>query len=524
MTSKRTIILSLCIFIICVFYYTYYYNYGISLTDEGYFINTTVRIMNGQLPYLDFRYYPPALNYLLAFIFEIFKIDLLYERLLWVFILSICVLMILKLSKIIMEFPFWIFPAILLLLIPGPWHKSIIPLLYLSAALMGFGYIKNKTNQIKWSFYCGVQTSISLYFRYDISGFLIVTFFCLITVNNLLLFPLRNRAFKNWLKEIIFYIIGLAIFMVPALIYAIYAQIQIEFLSDLVRRVSQEHKTMGFPFPKLDLSAITSNPSGFYFSALFYVPPIVLFSILFVLILRYYRNKTLKNEDMLVFLLWLLGLFSYNQTMVRTDYGHLLQSVQIPYILSSYLFWLCFRAVGRAVTWPKYLAKVSIVTILLFVCGTYIYLNVARGEFYGGTIGNIKNKTTRLLLPNARVFLEPSDAREIEDVVAFVNEKTAPDDPILVLPYEPMYYVLTGRCNPTQYDGIFPSTLSGTGMEKAYLRKIKNAHIKLIIYNDMKFTNEDKSRFSVYDKKIYNFIKLNYRLVKIIGNDQIYLK
>src|SRR4030067_1796858 len=61
-------------------YYISFFNYGISLGDEGFFVYGAERVLKGQLPMSDFTSYPPGSYFLLALLFKVFGVTLLVSR------------------------------------------------------------------------------------------------------------------------------------------------------------------------------------------------------------------------------------------------------------------------------------------------------------------------------------------------------------------------------------------------------------------------------------------------------------
>ena len=58
-------------------------------------------------------------------------------------------------------------------------------------------------------------------------------------------------------------------------------------------------------------------------------------------------------------------------------------------------------------------------------------------------------------LPQAGVFLEADEARQIREAVALVRAATAPGEPIFAYPAAPGFYYLADRPNPTRHNHLF---------------------------------------------------------------------
>lgn len=510
------------VFIAAAVYYLTYYNYGIGLSDEGIFVNSSLRILHGQVPYLDYQYYPPALNYILALMFKAFGTSILCERLLWVLILSTSAAMSWLISRELMAFPFCLFPPLMMIVVPGPWHKAMLPLLFLAAALAGNGYIMDKG--AKSALLCGITGGAAIYFRLDTSGFIVMSFAGLLVVANLLARPLEKGAFGTLAREAAALAGGLSAMLLPVAVLLGYLQYKSGYFVYIMKRMLGMRGNLGLPFPGLSLSLLATDPGAFFMGFLFYIPPLIYAAMFMTLVYRR-ATKGLDGRDLLLSLLLFLGVFSYNQTLVRTDYSHLMQGAHIPYILAAYIAWSLRHAVVQDARGGLRQAAGRAVTILTAAAAlTYCYVNVSLAHPYGGTLGIMKGRDTRLGLSRAPVILTPDEAAEVGGLVEVIVRNTAPGEPILVLPYEPMLYFLADRPNPTRFDGVFPGTLADRGREEEFIDAVRKGGVRLVVFTDMRFTPEEKSRLKNYNKGLYGFLTKEYRKVETIGGHEIYLK
>jgi hypothetical protein len=194
-------------------------------------------------------------------IFSIFGANLLYERFFWVLLIAAGVTMTFLVSRRLMAFPLSLFPPLLYLVVPGPWHKSSIPILLLAATLVGFDYINHKG--VSRAVYCGIIGGTAAYFRFDTAGFIVISFACVIFASNFLVRPIAEGAAKDWLKETFSMLAAVVAFFLPFAIFMVYLQFKNGFVTDMIRRILCEHGTMGLPFPPLEPSKffVTLIPS-----------------------------------------------------------------------------------------------------------------------------------------------------------------------------------------------------------------------------------------------------------------------
>ena len=506
-----------------VAYYLIYYNVGISLGDEGIFVNSTLRIMDGQIPYRDFFYYPPGANYILAALFKLFGVDLLVGRLLWVSVVSANVLLTFAIGRRIMPLPYAVVSSVAALLVPGPWHKSLIPFFFLSSSALAVRYISGKG--VANALLCGVLSGAVVYFRYDTAVFVFLSYMLLVFFSNIQGMRQGGGA-APWLRESASLSLGMATALIPASLFFLRMEGGVAIVRDVLFSAAGEKGAMGFPLPPLDSSLFTGGLTDIFGRLMFYMPVAVIAATGAVVLVRASRAGIGRDELLLVFLM-AAGLFAYNQTLVRADLPHLLQSIQVEYILVPYLAaqsvrFLENRRVGRPS--PIFPARSAVLAFLLATFGLFTYLNVSKANFYTGSIGVLRDKEVPLGIPGAEVYTDREDHDNIKGLVEYIRANTSASEPVWVAPFAPMLYVLSGRKNPTRYDGIFPATLTKPGFEKEYIGEIERSGVRLIVFQDMKFTDKESSRLRNYAPGVYGFIQANYEKKAEFGGYQVYMK
>tara|TARA_B100000953_G_C17852032_1_gene368667 strand:- start:55 stop:633 length:579 start_codon:yes stop_codon:yes gene_type:complete len=148
-------------------------------------------------------------------------------------------------------------------------------------------------------------------------------------------------------------------------------------------------------------------------------------------------------------------------------------------------------------------------------------MNVNHG-FYAGTIGAVRQETALLDIPRARVYTNSAEAEWIREVVDRIERYSKPNDPILALPLNPIFYFLTGRKNPTPYDWILPGMLDHED-ERKVIERLKAFPPKVVVFVDIPIDGKEDRRLANYTPLIYSYLVRNYTFKEMIGMFQILL-
>lgn len=121
----------------------------------------------------------------------------------------------------------------------------------------------------------------------------------------------------------------------------------------------------------------------------------------------------------------------------------------------------------------------------------------------------------------------PANTSRVEGLVAAVDSRTAPGDPILVLPDFPVLYFLTGRRNPTRIGWYETPQATKAGAEQA-VADMKRDPPKLVIlqtYDEGDFLRTGpKLDYEALPQlqPVYSYVIANYRLVDTVSDLQVY--
>jgi hypothetical protein len=121
----------------------------------------------------------------------------------------------------------------------------------------------------------------------------------------------------------------------------------------------------------------------------------------------------------------------------------------------------------------------------------------------------------------------PANTERVDGLVAMVESRTAPGDPILVLPDFPVLYFLTGRRNPTRI-GWYETPQVTIGEAELAVADMKLDPPKLVIlqtYDEGDFRRTGpKLDYEALPQllPVYRYVIENYRLVDTVGDLEIY--
>jgi hypothetical protein len=158
---------------------------------------------------------------------------------------------------------------------------------------------------------------------------------------------------------------------------------------------------------------------------------------------------------------------------------------------------------------PAVLLGAFLIGVSLNVVDRMPYRDSSRGEL-----------TATFATPKlAGVRSTPALVERVDWAVAAIDARTAPGDPIFVMPDYPILYYLTGRTNPTRQDWYFPWTLTESDSRQA-VRDLQRNPPRLAIVQIYDAGELDPNRLAPIDyeanpiwKPIYDYLMANYVLV-----------
>jgi len=134
-------------------------------------------------------------------------------------------------------------------------------------------------------------------------------------------------------------------------------------------------------------------------------------------------------------------------------------------------------------------------------------------------IAEKKNAGLYLALPKAQIYVGNSQSwiNTVAQTADFLNQTLRPGETFLALPYEPLYYFLTGRESPSREVFLIGGISAQT--EKEIIAALKDAHIRYVIVSNRIHSSERKygGFGKAYGRELNNYIEGNFETVKTFG-------
>ena len=331
--SKSLCVCFCIIIVVSLFYYLSYYNYGLNLSDEGYLVYGAKRVLSGQIPGADFHAYMPGRYVTLASLFKVFGTDILVERVMWVLVRVIIAALFFKLSTIFLPVLIALMPTFLIILIPGPWHKSFEMLFPLAWFLSVYFYLLKQ--DIARILLLALFAGATLFFRLE-NGLLVIFLSVLLIIQ--VHFFIRKTAPLNSdpilhcvFKNISLFFLFLFFVFFPYLIYLWFQSSVLKsfffYAHELVAGISKGSNPFLRPLPSLlqlfqslkkrELTEIT-----YYFLYFFFF----IYAATFGRLGDKFFKKKWGPKEIFLSLLAIYGVISLYQVVGQPDISHLLQT------------------------------------------------------------------------------------------------------------------------------------------------------------------------------------------------------
>lgn len=505
---------------ISLFYLFSRFNYGLNLYDDGILIYGGLRVFEGSIPYRDFWFvYPPGNLYVVAGLFKIFGPSILIERIFNSIVSFLIIIFTYLLTRKIVSKEFiFVFTIIIATFWVGlNQYYANMNLAILFSLICSFYYVDYiKNNQNSYLVLTGIFTGLSALFRLDVGIYIFLSVtLTLITFEgfthlklDLILKENLVNVFKKWL----IFLGGTLIILLPPIIYFLYFVPINELISLFVvfpAKIYPAYRNL--PFPSLELDT--------FFPFYLAITTFIMTSIWVV----YNRKKNIKSEIWIIAFFIILGSTFMDIAGVRTDYVHLYSAMIIVIILISFLF----SKIDFNFKKSKSKSAVNIFVIYLLVMISMQFAFFSTSIIYSDN-GWVPLKDQR----GSGIYIESSQA-DIIPTLNYIQNNIPLNDKIFVgsshhdqiTINNVILYFLAGHPSSTKYHELHPGIVTTLPVQNEIINELKNNVKYIILWNGMDYYREpNKSNETSSVTALDDFIKSNYKVIKIIGNYTIYKK
>ena len=426
---------------------------GIDWRDEGLLAYGAVRVMHGEVPQRDFvSVQPPLSFYTAAGIFKLCGTSLVSLRGFGLSIFLLLPLLTYGVGRNFMD-PVLSFAAATPACILGLPYCNFVPLAVwqgIAASLAAvFFFLPAALSTRQWlAFPAGALSALSLFLRHDQAVYTMVSFVAL-TIS-LALARGNSIPGTNLRRALLLWLAGIAIVLIPAILICW----RIGALPEMFRQLilfpfTTYRKTSSLPFPRFTVWRSVWETAVVL---LFYLPPFVQAIALLYIVRSVISRRFGRREALLTFLVIWSALF-YLQVIIRSDFTHLAITLSPFFLLTAFGWSIVHEKIAN---YRKLKLALSVVVAILVASFLWILHSFALPD---GTRAN-----EQLALERGGVRIE--QAHVIADFVQRLQASVPPERSILVLPYQPMFYFLCERRNPTRWNYLWPGDQTAQDHER----------------------------------------------------------
>jgi hypothetical protein len=520
------------------------FNFGFNFRDEGYLLNNAQRILNGEIPYVNFALsITPGAFYIQALMLKLFGNLIITDRISYI----ICVIIVLVLNSRLFKFSKYLNYLYLLLLAIiytglGVFASyNMYGVVFVMTTLFIFGKL-NQSKAYWYSFMLGFSNMLVFSIK-QTYGF--IFFFSLL----LLLGFFIDRKYK--FKNIRFYLIGSSI--LPIIVFLIFYFTGIlnhfmynissfalavkndrlpfiltsilfipffMFVVNFVKKISPKKLIIaGILLALFVVVYVLISPTRIPYLASFYKEPTIYYYLLFftvplALITWFFKSENIYRKALVILSIEAISLFLASAFSGR-DYTTVV--VASPLYIPLFIYLLTYKCKNLKL-WVKNLFITFL--LIMLTLPSIISLIGAYNKIYGTeSKANVYTKVNIKEMTYIRIPF--SQKNDLEEAIDFIENKTSPNTKILCFPYCSFPQFLSNRKDASYFNFFYKFIPKNQARVISDLNNGKE--IAVLIQRPGSI--EKEALFEDKNLKILKqFIVSNYKLIKTTQNFYIYLK
>lgn len=505
--NKIPIIQALALSIASVFvFFLWQGNIGFSLWDEGYLWYGVQRVLEEEVPKLDFKSYDPGRYYWAAFFMNVWEdngiMSLRYSVTIFQTIGLFFGLLLIAHSSNKQNFTYLFLSAIILMIWMYPRHK----LFDITISIILIGALSILINRVtsKNFFILGICVGVAAFFgrNHGLYGL----FACF----GLFIWLIFNNNSFNIEQGFLFWIAGILVGYSPIVFMMIFIpDFAHSFWESIIWQFEFKATNIpiAIPWPWLVDFSSTSTIKiiheliiGMFFIAVFS------FSLITISIF-FFKKLNNKQVDAVVIASAFLALPYMHVAYVRSDIAHLSQSI-FPLLIGSIVL---ISIQKNIVKWPL---------IIILCISSYI----AMFTLHPGWSCFETSKCTNVEISGDEILMDSNTAADISFIRELVNKYAHENEKnFLVMPFWPGVYPLFEKKSPV-WD-IYALHPRSKIFEQQEIDRIKQAMPTFVLIIDIPLDGRDELRFRNTHPLTYNYITSNFQLDNSSskGSHQVYI-
>ncbi len=490
MSNQRYKLFEVVLLFAGLLYYLVFFNKGLVLFDEGYFVHAADRILSGEMPYKDFSLqYAPAYFYVLALLFKIFGSSIIAERFFAVAMcLAILAVTFLILNKLRANSYPVIFLSFLCVIAYGYPLMNIANIMWanvLTALLTVLVYLhwhsSNERRGYMYLIIMGTLLALSLCLKQNIG------LVCFLVCNFLVLFSKKRSALQIIREAAV--LNGICVLLTVGWIYYFFLRDNISGLLAVIEYSRKFAQSTAFTLPPL---TFIRQPFGIFKLLPYYTP------LAFAVFLMGYLFRQKKDWGKFAFAIMAVTGFAVT-IFPQSDLLHV-----YPFLGSTLVSILLFSYTRKKFR----IFMLTLISIHILI-GFYLTLFTRsyRYEAY------YSQTNTPLPLPRtAGILVEKHQASDLIALSNFMKTHTKQNDYILAYPYWPMLYFILERRNPTK-DPIYYLRTWHFYDDTVAINDMRHKNVKYIVVAGAYKFDTDLSRIIQKQKLVFSSSFLVYQII-----------
>ncbi len=490
------------LFLASLGFYSLYYNRGMLLTDEGSLVHAAQRIAGGEVPYRDFyHFYAPGSFYLLAGLFRIFGESFLLSRIMWVVVRAAIVALMFLAGCRFMPKRFALLPALVTLLVPGPWFKSFYAFSAVGCLWATLRYLERATlARLAAASACVAAAAL---LRQDVG----VEAGLVLAAAAFLNGRVRDNGARSWRRAFghaAFSLLVSGVLLLPVVLYFA-AEHALRPMMDQLFGLAPSYTMSKWWVVGVKMSA-ESYP--LFEKVIFALPPLFVLCGFVVLAVRWWRGGLTRLNLKLAVLL-VLAAGTLLPAYLPMALIRLYQAVPVTWIATGWLLYGLCSALERPASGLPPVRRAVLVQAPLYaaaaaLCAAFVvYAMSLRGarlssSVYTGTITASLRDDTPFVFRGETVYLSERKGRQLQRLVRYVRRHAKPREPILVFPNQSLLYYLCDRPNKTRFIGTFtlkyPLEAQDPEIERQWLPEIRRVRPPCVLVHQKFLRTREKGR------------------------------